>query len=114
MQYTKNFFSAVKIENCIRNKHLIFFKIFAQNIDFGYTLEPRRGGSKEYPQFMFRSKNYCYHLTKLLVSTGVYVRVRGLFINNVDFCCKTLTEHSMALKRVSCCFGIYVNQIKVR
>ena len=30
------------------------FLIFAQNIDFGYTLEPpHRGGSKEYPHSMF-------------------------------------------------------------
>ena len=30
------------------------FKISAQNIDCGYSLEPpRRGGSNEYPQFMF-------------------------------------------------------------
>ena len=35
-----------------------FFLIFAQNIDCGYTLEPpRRGGSNEYPQSMFWSKN---------------------------------------------------------
>ena len=34
------------------------FKVFAQNIDCGYTLEPpRRGGSNEYPQSMFWSKN---------------------------------------------------------
>ena len=32
--------------------------IFAQKIDCGYTLEqPRRGGSNEYPQSMFWSKN---------------------------------------------------------
>ena len=37
---------------------LIFFLIFAQNIDCGYTLEPpRRDGSYEYPQPMFCSKN---------------------------------------------------------
>ena len=31
---------------------------FAQNIDCGYSLEPpRRGGSNEYPQSMFWSKN---------------------------------------------------------
>ena len=30
--------------------------MFAQNIDCGYTLEPLHG-SKEYPQFMFSSKN---------------------------------------------------------
>ena len=35
-------------------KILIFFHISAQNIDCGYSLEPpRRGGSNEYPQFMF-------------------------------------------------------------
>ena len=34
------------------------FLIFAQNIDCGYTLEPpQRGGSNEYPQSMFWSKN---------------------------------------------------------
>ena len=34
------------------------FLIFAQNIDCGYTLEPPRlGGSNEYPQSMFWSKN---------------------------------------------------------
>ena len=39
-------------------KILIFFLIFAQNIDCGYTLEPpRRGGYNEYPQSMFWSKN---------------------------------------------------------
>ena len=40
------------------------FHISAQNIDCGYSLEPpRRGGSQEYPQFMFLSrnkKNYVY------------------------------------------------------
>ena len=36
----------------------LFFLIFAQNIDCGYTLEPHwRGGSNEYPQSMFWSKN---------------------------------------------------------
>ena len=56
MQYTE-IFSAVKIENFIR-KNVDIFLIFAQNIDCGYTLEPpRRGGSNEYPQSMFWSKN---------------------------------------------------------
>ena len=33
------------------------FHIAAQNIDYGYALEPpRRGGSNEYPQSMFSSK----------------------------------------------------------
>ena len=35
-------------------KILTFFHIFAQNIDCGYPLEPpRRGGSNEYPQFIY-------------------------------------------------------------
>ena len=39
-------------------KNLDIFLIFAQNIDCGYTLEPpRRGGSNEYAQSMFCSKN---------------------------------------------------------
>ena len=34
------------------------FQISAQNIYCGYLLEPpRRGGSNEYPQFMFLSRN---------------------------------------------------------
>ena len=55
MQYTK--------KNCCKNEkfhwiNLDIFLIFAQNIDCGYSLEPpRRGGSNEYPQSMFWSKN---------------------------------------------------------
>ena len=34
------------------------FHISTQNIDCGYSLEPpRRGGSNEYPQSMFLSRN---------------------------------------------------------
>ena len=50
MQYTAIF-------HCCKNKKNIFL-IFAQNIDCGYTLEPPQwGGSNEYPQSMFWSKN---------------------------------------------------------
>ena len=39
-------------------KILIFFHISAQNIDCGYLLEPpQQGGSNEYPQSMFLSRN---------------------------------------------------------
>ena len=35
-----------------------FFLISAQNIDCGYSLDlPRQGGSNEYTQFMFLSRN---------------------------------------------------------
>ena len=41
----------------IKNKSDIFH-ISAQKIDCGYSLEPpRRGGSNEYPQSMFLSRN---------------------------------------------------------
>ena len=56
MQYTETIFGC-KNEN-FHWKNFDIFLIFAQNIDCGYTLEPpRRGGSNEYPQSMFWSKN---------------------------------------------------------
>ena len=56
MQYTE-IFLAIKIKIFSRKK-LDIFLTFAQNIDCGYTFEPpRRGGSNEYPQSMFWSKN---------------------------------------------------------
>ena len=39
-------------------KYTDIFHIFVQNIICGYPLEPpRRGGSNEYPQSMFLSRN---------------------------------------------------------
>ena len=56
MQYTE-IVLALKTEN-FQLKKFDSFLIFAQNIDCGYTLEPpQRGGSNEYPQSMFWSKN---------------------------------------------------------
>ena len=56
MQYTE-ILKVVKNEKFHQKKFDIFL-IFAQNIDCGYMLEPpRRGGSNEYPQSMFWSKN---------------------------------------------------------
>ena len=41
-----------------RIKKCDIFYISAQNIDCGYSLQPpRRGGSNEYPQSMFLSRN---------------------------------------------------------
>ena len=46
-----------KTENFQIKKSDILY-ISVQNIDFGYSLEPpRRGGSNEYPQSMFLSRN---------------------------------------------------------
>ena len=50
-------FHLQKTEN-FQMKNSDIFHISAQNIDCGYSLEPpRRGGSNEYPQSMFSSRN---------------------------------------------------------
>ena len=54
-KYTEKF--TIKNEN-FQIKNSDIFQISAQNIDCGYSLEPpRRGGSNEYPQSMFLSRN---------------------------------------------------------
>ena len=56
LQYTEKFL-VVKMKIFPGKKNDIFL-IFAQNIDFGYSLgPPLRGGSNEYLQSMFWSKN---------------------------------------------------------
>ena len=55
-KYKENFTS--KKRNFSGKKTLIFFIFLLKNIDCGYLLEPpRRGGSNEYPQSMFLSRN---------------------------------------------------------
>ena len=54
----RDLLSCKKMKIFIRFFYIYIFLIFAQNIDCGYTLEPpRRGGSNEYVQSMFWSKN---------------------------------------------------------
>ena len=56
VQYTAIFHSC-KNDN-FQTKIFDIFLIFVQNMDCGHTLEPpQRGGSNEYPQSMFWSKN---------------------------------------------------------
>ena len=56
MQYTEIFKVVKNLK--FHEKCFNIFLIFDQNIDCGCTLEPpRRGGSNEYPQSMFWSKN---------------------------------------------------------
>ena len=51
------YFTTKKNEN-FQIKNSDIFLISAQNIDCGYSLEPpRQGGSNEYPQSMFLSRN---------------------------------------------------------
>ena len=50
------------------------FHISAQNLDCGYSLEPpRRGGSNEYPQSMFLSRNK--NILYLCKSQFYYIKV---------------------------------------
>ena len=52
IKYTENF--TTKNWKISDKKNFDIFHISAQNIDCGYSLEPpRRGGSNEYPQYMF-------------------------------------------------------------
>ena len=63
------------------------FLIFAQNIDCGYTLEPpQRGGSNEYPQSMFWSKNKKNMFTRVN-PTFFYINVgcKGVFITRTCY-----------------------------
>ena len=74
MQYIEKIL-VVKNEN-FHWKIFDIFLIFAQNIDCGYTLgPPRRGGSNEYPQSVFWSKNkknrYTLHTPVFLYKSGV-------------------------------------------
>ena len=55
-KYIENFIS--KNWQFSDKKNSDIFHISAQNIDCGYSLEPpHRGGSNEYPQSMFLSRN---------------------------------------------------------
>ena len=75
-----DFSEIVKIEN-FQQKIFDIFLIFAQNIDCGYTLEPpRQGGSNEYPQSMFWSKNKKNRYTPAYPSFTI-VGYEGVFIS---------------------------------
>ena len=55
-KYIENFTTQKKWKFSDKNSDI--FHISAQNIDCGYSIEPpRRGGSNEYPQSMFLSRN---------------------------------------------------------
>ena len=70
MQYMRELFQLKKKnENFVEKKNDIF-NIYAQNIDYGHTLEPpRRGGSNEFPQSMFwiKIKKKCISLYALVL-----------------------------------------------
>ena len=75
IKYTENL-TTKKNEN-FQIKNSDIFHITAQSIDWGYSLEPpRQGGSNEYPQSTFLSRNnktnvYPYKPPVLLYKSGV-------------------------------------------
>ena len=72
MQHVEIFKRCEKMKIFSRENFDIFL-IFAQNIDCVYTLEPpRRGGSNEYPQSMFWSKNKKNRYTAANPSFSIY------------------------------------------
>ena len=70
-------------------KNCDIFLVFAQNIDCGYTLEPpESGGSNEYPQSMFWSKNKKIMFTPQPCKPQFYyikVGCKGVFIRRTCF-----------------------------
>ena len=54
--YRTFYLKKLKIFNQKKNPDILYISV--QNIDCGYSLEPpRRGGSNEYPQSMYLSRN---------------------------------------------------------
>ena len=92
-----------------------FFHITAQNIDCGYSLEPpRRGGSNEYPQSMFLSRNkknnvypckpQFYYIKVRLKGSKLY---RYVFVMNTEFNLLTgLNLHTDTERTDDTCFVI--------
>ena len=65
---------------------LFFLNIFTYNFDCGYTLEPpRRGGSNEYPQSIFWSKNKKNGLTPAYPRVSIKVGFKWVFIERTCF-----------------------------
>ena len=84
VQYTA-IFHGCKNDNFQMNFFYIFL-IFAQNIDCGYTLEPpQRGGSKEYPQTMFWSKNKKNMFTRVNPFFYIKVGCKWVFITRTCY-----------------------------
>ena len=74
----------------------IIFLISAQNIDCGYSLEPpQRGGSNEYPQSMFLSKNMKKYQTFLSENFHFLVVKFSVYLNRrvfVMFCFQSTAQ----------------------
>ena len=84
VQYTA-IFHGCKNDN-FQMKIFDIFLIFAQNIDCRYTLEPpQRGGSNEYPQSMFCSKNKKYVYPSKPHFFSIKVGCKGVFVTRTCY-----------------------------
>ena len=102
-EYTENF--TTKNEN-FQIKKSDSFHIFAQNIVFGYSLEPpRRGGSNEYPQSMFlsRNKKIMYTLERLKKCRSSLERLKK---------CRSYDSHFLRLIKIATPITLSVDMVK--
>ena len=83
----------------------LFFLFLLQNIDCGYSLEPpRRGGSNEYPQSMFCSKNK-KNIKFFQLNFFIFYNFKYLFILHghvfVMFCYSDSTIPFLLISKIS-------------
>ena len=85
-------------------KVLIFYHMSAQNIDCGYSLEPpRRGGSNEYPQSMFLSKNKKNNNVYPFKPQFYYIKVGFKGVKIIQVCFRNVTVPS----GICCIFSLF-------
>ena len=102
MQYTE-IFKILKKMKIFSRENFDIFLIFAQNIDCVYMLKPPRrgglpwrGGSNEYPQSMFWSKNKKNRYTAANPSFSIYkVGFKWVYITRT--CFTNSLRHSIML-----------------
>ena len=93
----QRFLNLLKMKIFNRN-FFIFFLIFAQNIDCGYTLEPpHRGSSNEYPQSMFWNKNKKICIPPIPQFCCIKVGFKGVYITRTCFH-DEVNAHDLKLK----------------
>ena len=86
----------------------LFFLFLLQNIDCGYTLEPpRRGGSNEYPQSMFWSKNK-KNIRNFLMKIFLFYNLKNLCIlhGHVFIIISVMHVHTCTMSRQPYCYDM--------
>ena len=108
-------FLALKFRN-FQLKNFDIFLNFAQNIDCGYRIEPpRRGGSNEYPQSMFWSKNkkmgIPLHTPILLYKSGVQGGIHFMDMLAVNWVVKQQNKQTIKCRNdYKICFHFFLTR----